>query len=96
MLYYNRIGISEEVVHTTSNRSKECMISHYCFFNHGFTFQDSVCNGSHDLIILYLNISYIAIITVKNVDYHFLICNISKSKTMNLLENSVHEDCENV
>ena len=96
MLYYNRIGISEEVIHTTSNRSKECMISHYCFFNHGFTFQDSVCNGSHDLIILYLNISYIAIITVKNVDYNFLICNISKSKTMNLLENSVHEDCENV
>ena len=96
MLYYNRIGISEEVIHTNSNRSKECMISHYCFFNHGFTFQDSVSNGSHDLIILYLNISYIAIITVKNVDYHFLICNISKSKTMNLLENSVHEDCENV
>ena len=67
------------------------MISQYCFFNNGFTFQYSVCNGSHDLTILYLNISYIAIITVKNVDYHCFICNISKSKAINLWENSVHD-----
>ena len=96
MLYYNRIDISEEVTHTNRNRSKECMVSHYCIFNHGFTFQDSVCNGSHDLTILCLNISYTAIITVKNVDYHCFICSISKSNAINLLENSVHEDCENV
>ena len=33
------------------------------FFNHGFKFQDSVCNGCHDLTMLCLNLSDIAIIT---------------------------------
>ena len=27
--------------HTKSNRSKECIIFHYWFFNHGFKVQDS-------------------------------------------------------
>ena len=35
--------------------------------NHGFNFQDSVCNGCHDLTILNVNISDIAIITVKSI-----------------------------
>ena len=26
-----------------SNRSKECMIFHYWFLNHGFKFEDSIC-----------------------------------------------------
>ena len=38
------------------------------FFNHELKFQDSVCNGCHDLTMLFLNISNIAVITVKNVD----------------------------
>ena len=69
------------------------MICHYWFFNHGFKFQDSVCNGCHDLTMLSVNISDIAIITVKNVDYRCIIHNISKSEAINLLENSVLEDC---
>ena len=43
------------------------MIGHYWFFNQGFTFQDSVCNGCHDLTMLSVNRSDIAIITIKNV-----------------------------
>ena len=39
--------------------------------------------------MLCLNISGIAIITVKNVDYCCIIHNISKSGAINLLENSV-------
>ena len=69
------------------------MICHYCFFNHGFEFQDYVCNGCHDLKILCLNISDITIITVKNVDYRCIIHNISKPEAINLLKNSVLEDC---
>ena len=69
MLYYDRIDISEGTDLAKSNNIKECMICHYCFFNHVFEFQDSVCNGCHDLIMLCLNISDIAIITVKNFDY---------------------------
>ena len=42
--------------------------------------------------MLCLNISDIAIITVKNVDYCCIMYNISKSEVINLLENSVLED----
>ena len=60
------------------------MICQYWFFNHGFKLQDTVWNGCHDLC---LNISDIAIITVKNVDYRCIIHNISKSEAINLLKN---------
>ena len=68
------------------------MISHYCLFNHGFKFQDYVCNGCHDLTMLSVNISDIAIITVKNVDYRCIIYNISKSEVINLLNISFLEN----
>ena len=68
MLYYDTKDISKWIDLAKSNNSKECMICHYFFSNHGFKFQDSVCNGCHDLTMLRLNISDIAIITVKNVD----------------------------
>ena len=84
--------MSEGNDHPKSNASKVCMIWHYWFFNHGFKLQDSVCNGCHHLTILCLNISDIAIITIKNVDYHCIIHNISKSEAIKLLEKSVLED----
>ena len=68
------------------------MIWHYFYFNHGFKLQDYVCNGCHDLTMLSLNISDIAIITVKNIDYRCTIYNISNSETINLSKNSVLEN----
>ena len=65
---------------------------HCWFFNHGFKFKDSVCNGCHDLATLNINISDIDIITIRNVDYHCIIHNISKSETLNLLKKFVFED----
>ena len=67
------------------------MICHYWLFNHGFKFQDSVCNGCHVFTMLCVNIDDIAVITIKNVDYRCIIHNISKSETINLLENSALE-----
>ena len=43
--------------------------------------------------MLCLNISYITIVTVKNIDYCCIIHKISKSEAINLLENSVVENC---
>ena len=40
MLYYDKIDVSEGIVLAKSNSSKECMICHSWFFNHGFKFQD--------------------------------------------------------
>ena len=56
------------------------MIFRYWFSNHGLEFQYSLCNDCHDLSMLCLNISDIAIITIKNVDYLCIIHNISKSE----------------
>ena len=74
MLYYDRINIRKGTDLAKSNSSKECMICRYWFFNHRFKFQNSVCNGCHDVTMLRANISVIAIITVKNVDYYSKKC----------------------
>ena len=66
------------------------MICHYWFFNYGFQFQDSVCNGCHGLTMQSLNISDIAIITVKGVDYCCIIHGISR--IIFLLENALLND----
>ena len=56
-----------------------------------FKFQDSVCSVCHDLTMLSVNISDIAIVTIKSVDYPWIIHNISKSDAINSLEISVLE-----
>ena len=91
MLYYNRTDIRKEIDPTKSNNSKERMICHYWFFDHGFKFQDHVCNVCHDLLCL--NISNNAIINIKSVDYHCILYYISKSEAIHLLENSILVDC---
>ena len=55
-------------------------------------FQNSICNGSHDLAMLSLNVSDITLIAVKGVDYHCTIHGISKSEGIRLWENSVLDD----
>ena len=44
------------------------------------------------MTMLSVNISDIAIITYKNVDYGCIIHNISKSEAINLLKNSILKD----
>ena len=38
MLNYGRIGLSEGIDPAKSNNSKEYIVCHYWFFNHGFKF----------------------------------------------------------
>ena len=85
MLYYDTKDISKWTDLAKSNNSKECMICHYFFSNHGFKFQDSVCNGCHDLTMLRLNISDIAIITVKNVDQKIVVLFITLANLKQLI-----------
>ena len=93
MLYYDRIDLSEAIDLGKSNYSKECMVYHYWFFNHGFKYQDSVCNGCHDLLLQCFSISDITIITVNGADYCCIIHGISKSEAINSLEIFVHDYC---
>ena len=93
MLYHDRIDISDGIHIVESNKSKERMTWKYCFFNDGFKFHNSICNGSHDLTMLSVNRSNIACITVMNFDYCCIIHNISESEAINLLKNSALENC---
>ena len=92
MLYYNKIDISEGIDVAKSNNSKECITCHYWFFDHQFELQNSVFNGCHDLTMLCLDLSDIAIINVKDVDCRCIIHGISKSEAINLLKNWVIRD----
>ena len=56
-----------------SSNNKKRMICQYWFFNHGFKFYDSLCNGSHNLKILSVNISDIAAIFIRNFSYSCVI-----------------------
>ena len=69
------------------------MICHYFHFNNRFKFQDYECNGCHNLTMLSFNISDIATITVKNVDYRCIIHNITRYEAINLLKISVRQSC---
>ena len=90
MLHDNKIYISKLTDFAKSKSNKECMICHYFFLNHGFNFQDYVCNRCHDLPRLNVNIRDIAIIDIAK---RCIIHNISKSGAINLLENLVLKDC---
>ena len=70
-------------------KRKEYMVQQYLFFIHGSKLRDSVCNGCHDLTMLFFNRSDVAIITVKDVYYCCLIHKISKSNAIQLLESSM-------
>ena len=83
-LDYDKIDISKGSDPNKSNKNKECLICQYWIFNHGIKFQDCVCNGCQDLKMLCLDISNIAIITIKDVDYRCITNNISKYKAINL------------
>ena len=91
-MYCDRIYLSGGIDIAKSNKKKEYMVCHYWFFNHGLKLQDSVCNGCHYLTVLCLNISDMAIITAKGVDYQCIIHGISKSEPIYLLENFVLDD----
>ena len=62
MLYYERIDVSEGIDINKTSASKECDIYHsWYFLNKGFNFQPYVCNRCHDLLMMFMKLSDIAI-----------------------------------
>ena len=65
MLYHDRIDVSKGIDVNKTNKSKECDICHYWYFlDKGFKFQPDVCNGSHDLLMISMKLSDIAILNI--------------------------------
>ena len=70
MLYFNRIYFSKEIdVNKTSASNEYDTCQYWCFLNKGFNFQRNVCNRSHDLLMISMNLSDIAILNMKGADY---------------------------
>ena len=53
-----------------------------------FKFQTYVCNGCHDLLMMYTDLNHIAILNINGIDYYYIISGINKSEAVNLLQNA--------
>ena len=68
---------------------QKCDVCHYCYFlNYSFKFQPNVCNRCHDLLMMSINLSHIAILNIKSCDYRCIISLISKNEAITLLQNA--------
>ena len=86
MLYFDRMNIFDGI--DVSSKSKECHISRYSYFlSKGFKLQPYVGNRWHDLLMLSMNLSNIAILKIKNVDYRCITTRISKIEAIKSLQN---------
>ena len=86
MLYFDRIDVSEGIDANKTSASKESIICHYWYFLYdGFKFQPHVCNRFHDVLMMLIKLSNIAILNIHGVDYCCIINGICKSEALNLL-----------
>ena len=89
MLYFDRIDVSEVTDVNKTRAPKQCDICHYTYFlNYSSKFQSNVCNRYHDLLMMFVNLSNIAILNIKGSDYCCIISLISKTEAINLLQNA--------
>ena len=88
MLYFNRIDVSEGIDVNKISESKEYDICRDCFFlGKEFMFQLNVCNGCHDVLMIFVNLSDIAILNINGADYCCIISGIGKSEAINVMPN---------
>ena len=86
MLYYDRIDVSEGIDVCKTSELREYDLSHYWYFlNYNFKFQLIVCNRCHNLLIMSIKFSDIAILNINESDYHCIISLISKNEAIKLL-----------
>ena len=52
-----------------------------------FKFQPNVCNGCHDLLMIYMNLSDVSILNIKGADYRCNTSGINKSVAIILSKN---------
>ena len=88
MLYHDRNDVSEGIDVNKESVSNECDICHYLYFlNNSFKFQPNVCNKYNDLLMMSININYIAILNIKDSDFSCIISLISKNEPLKLMQN---------
>ena len=87
-MYYEKIDISEGINVNKTSELKECDICHcWYFLDKGSKSQLDVRNGCHDVLMMSINLSDIAIIKVYTADFSYAISGISKIEAINLMQN---------
>ena len=75
------LAFLKELMLIKQANSKECDICHYWYFLiKGFKFQPNICNGCHDLLMISMNLSNIAISNIKGSGYRCIINGISEMR----------------
>ena len=88
MLYFDRIDISEGIDVNKTSASKECDICNYWYFlDYSFKFQPNVSNSCHDLLMMSMKLSNIAILSIKGSDYRCTISLIRQNEVIKLMQN---------
>ena len=88
-IIFNRIDISEGTDVDKTSESRDCDIYQFWYFlNNSFKFQPNVCNRCHNLLMISMNLSDIAILNIKGSDYRCIISLISKYKVTNPMQNA--------
>ena len=76
MLQYEKIDVLEGIDVNKRRLSKECELCHYWYFKDvGFKFEEHVCNGCHDLLMMAYLLENIAILSAKEL-YLGVFCEI--------------------
>ena len=89
MLHFDRIDVSEGIDVNKTSKSRECDVCQYChFLNKGFKIQSNVCNRCHDLLMMSMKLSEVAILNIKSAGYCCIINGISKDEATNLMQNA--------
>ena len=89
MLYFHITEVSEGTDVNPTSEPNECDICRYWYFlDIGFKFQPNVCNRCHDLLMMSMNRSDIAILNIKGSNYSCAISRISKNEVINLMQNT--------
>ena len=87
-LYFHRIEDSEGIYINKTSASKGCILCYYWnFLDKRFKFQPDICNWCHDVLMISMNLSNIAIPIIYDVACHCIINTASKSEAMSLLNN---------
>ena len=80
------LTILKELYVNKTRPSKECDIFRYWYFlNYCFKFKRNVCNRCHDLLMMSIILSDIAILNNKGSDYCCIISSISKNEVLKML-----------
>ena len=86
MLYFNRFDVFKEIDVNKTSEAKESYIYNYWYFSDkGFKFEHHVCNGCHDVLMITMNLSNIAILNIHGVDCMLLSCHVRVSEWIHTL-----------